>query len=179
MVAERSAITLAGIEHARDILDGEEKRAAGDVVVSIGFTNAAVKDLAPREHEELAAYLFALLDREPVKGSPVYAAHRIVLGSLATELRGFAAAAGEPVGLQADLRAASTQAEERRIRERLDGQRAAATRHYDDVLTEHHRRRDVDDHIPDEPEPDEEGPMAPVSPAATTAETDDADLAYL
>src|SRR4051794_28508353 len=150
MVAERSTITLAGIEHARDILDGEEKRSAGDVVVSIGFTNAAVKDLAPREWEELAAYLFALIDREPVKSSPAEAYKRLVLGSLAMECRGFAAAAGEPVGLQVDLRAASTQAEERRIRERIADQQAGAHRYYDDVITDSQRRHDVDAYIPAE-----------------------------
>lgn len=174
MVAER--INLPAIEHARDVLDDEEKRLAGEVVVTIGFTNAAVKDLAPREHEELAAYLFALLEREPVKSSSPYAAHRIVLGSLATELRGFAAAAGEPVGLQADLRAASTQAEERRIRERLDGQRAAATRYYDDVVMDHHRGRDDDTHIPDEPDQEE---IEEVPAATLPTEDDDADLAFL
>lgn len=152
MVAER--INLPAIERARDILDGEEKRIAGDVVVSIGFTNAAVKDLAPREHEELAGYLFALIDREPLKTSRAYVAHRHVLGSLATELRGFAAAAGEPVGLQADLRAASTKAEEQRIRERIDGQAAAARRYADEMFLSLPPRRD--DHIPDEPSLDTE-----------------------
>src|SRR3954471_19488591 len=107
MVAERR-ITAADIEHGRDILDDQAKVVAGGVVVSIGFTNAAVKDLAPREWEELAAYLLALLEREPVKSRGAYTAHRIVLGSLATELRGFATAAGEPIGLQMDLRATST-----------------------------------------------------------------------
>ncbi len=174
MVAERSTITLAGVEAALDVLDQQEKRVAGGVVVSIGFTNAAVKDLAPREHEELAAYLFALLDREPVKTSPAYAAHRIVLGSLATELRGFATAAGVTVGLPADLRAASTQAEEQRIRRRLADQQASAHRYYDDVLAANTSQRDADAHIPDEPdqEPEEDTVAAPPT------ETDD-DLAYL
>lgn len=121
MVAERR-ITAAAVTAELDVLDGQEKVVAGGVVVTIGFTNAAVKDLAPREHEELAAYLFALLAREPVKTSPAYAAHRIVLGSLATELRGFAAAAGEPVGLEADLRAAKTKADEKVARARIADQ---------------------------------------------------------
>lgn len=175
MVAERSSISLEGVIAARDVLDGLDKVEAGAVVVSVGFTNAAVKDLAPREWEELAGYLFALLDREPLKTSGGYAAHRIVLGSLATELRGFAAAAGVPVGAQADLRAATTQAQEHRIRQRLDGLRAAATRYHDDVIESHRAQTGrEDDHIPAEPERDEEDD----APAAPVPEIDD-DLAFL
>lgn len=179
MATER--ITAAAVTAELDVLDGQEKVVAGQVVVTIGFTNAAVKDLAPREHEELASYLFALLDREPVKGSPAYAAHRIVLGSLATELRGFAVAAGVPVGLQADLRAASTQAEERRIRERIADQQASAHRYYDDAISEHQRRRERDDHIPDEPEtqPDEEDQTPDATDAAPVSTETDDDLAFL
>lgn len=91
--------------------------------------------------EEVAAYLTALLERAPLKTSRAYEAHRMVLGSLATELRGFAAAAGEPTGLQADLRAASSQAEERRVAERIDAAAVAYDRHVDDILLEHAARR--------------------------------------
>lgn len=139
MATERS--THEAIASELDVLDTDKKHLAGDVVVSIGFTNAAVKDLAPREHEELAAWLFALIAREPFRSSPAHTGHRIVLGALATELRGFAAAAGEPVGLQADLRAAGTQAEERRIRARIADQERGFTRFVDDVLASHAYQR--------------------------------------
>lgn len=151
MVAER--ITPEAIAAELDVIDGEAKRIAGDTVVSIGFTNVAVKDLTPHEWESVASYLLALLAREPVRSSPGYACHRIVLGSLASELRGFAAAAGEPVGLQADLRAASTQADERRIRARLADHAAAYDREIDEALLAQAARRlyeSPDDHIPDD-----------------------------
>lgn len=165
MSAER--ITAAAVTAELDVLDGEAKRVAGDVVVSIGFTNAAVKDLAPREWEELAAYLVALLAREPVRSSGAYAGHRVVLGALATELRGFAAAAGEPVGLLVDLRGAASLAEEHRIRERLDGLHAAFDRSIDDTILTHAIQRESGRH-----DPEEDAPEDP-SPAATPTETDD------
>lgn len=175
MAAER--ITHETVAAELDAIDGEARRVAGGVVVSIAFTNAAVKDLAPREHEELAAYLFALIEREPVKTSPAFAGHRIVLGTLASELRGFAAAAGEPIGVQADLRAAVTQAEERRIRARLADLEAGAHRYGDDVIAAHHLQHQVlDDHIPPE-HPEEDPPDEPPT-AAQPTEPDDV-LAYL
>lgn len=194
MAAER--INAAAVTAAVDVLDGDERRDLGEVAVTIGFTNASVKLLAPREMEELAAYLFAKLALEPMASSPAFAAHRVVLGALATELRGFAQAAGEPVGIHADLRAATSQAEERRIRARLADQAAAFDRHIDDVLLAQAAWRaheDTERH-PDDPylhgvlisdtdlaergigaiEPDEEEP----SDADQPTETDDP-LAYL
>lgn len=139
MVAER--ITPEAVRSGVDLLDGEDRLVLGDVVVvSIGFTNAAVKTLLAREMEEVAAYLVALLERAPLRTSAAYAPHRIVLGSLATELRGFARAAGEPVGLLADLRAAGSLAEERRIRERLADHVIAHERYLDDAIVAHHAR---------------------------------------
>jgi hypothetical protein len=96
-------------------------------------TGLLASDLAPREWETVAAYLYGLLEREPLKAGPAYAPYRIVLGSIAGELRGFARLAGEPVGLEADLRAATSQAEERRIRERMDDARMAQERRLNDV----------------------------------------------
>lgn len=127
-------ITPVAVASARDVIDEDDRRTVGNVVVSLGFTSAAVKDLLPREWEELAAYLFSLLEREPLKSRPAYTGQRIVIGSLATELRGFAAAAGEPIGLEADLRHAASQADERRIRERIADQEAAYDRHIDEVI---------------------------------------------
>lgn len=175
MVAER--ITPEAIAAELDVIDGQAKRIAGDLVVSIGFTNAAVKDLAPHEWESVAAYLFALIGREPARSSPAYVGHRIVLGALASELRGFAAAAGEPVGLQADLRAAATQADEKRIRQRIADQQAAFDRHVDEVLLTQSVRREIDDHIPDEPmasDHGEEDAIEEPPTAAPPSEIDDA-----
>lgn len=139
MTADRLTATAVATE--LDVLDAGERRILGDRVATVGFTNGAVKTLAPREMETVAAYLFALLARAPVKAAPAYEPHRIVLGALATELRGFAAAAGEPVGDLADLRSASSQAEERRIRARLADHQAAFSRHVDDVIDSHHAQQ--------------------------------------
>jgi len=114
-------------ERAR--LDASEHEAA--VTIYLELTAYAVDTLSPRELEELAAWLKALLEREPTRSAQAYAPHRIVLGTLADQLRGYARLAGEPVGLEADLRAATSQAEERRIRARIADQRAAFDREFD------------------------------------------------
>ncbi len=164
MVAER--LTPQAIAHELDILDGQAKLVAGGLVVTLAFTNAAVKDLAPREWEEVSAYVYALLEREPMKSSAAFVGHRIVLGSLASELRGFAAAVGEPVGLQVDLRAATTQAEERRLRERVADDEAAYDRHIDDVLRAQIVRQMA------RPDTDQEEPASEPDAATPTETTD-------
>jgi hypothetical protein len=160
MVAER--ITPAAVIAERDLLDGEERRILGEVVVGLAFTNATVKDLAPREMEEVAATLFALIDRAPFKTSHAYAPLRMVVGALASELRGFAHAAGEPVGLEADLRAAWSQKEERQVRQRLADQAAAWSREIDDVILAHHAMALYDG--PAEPQHEEEPPDQATNP---------------
>lgn len=114
----QSAITPTSVAAASAALDEQERQEAA-WAIALDLTGYAAATLAPRELEEVAAYLFALLEREPTKSGPVYAPHRIVLGQLAAQLRGYAMLAGEPVGLEADLRAATSQGEERRIRERI------------------------------------------------------------
>lgn len=90
-----SDISPAEIATAQITFDEEDHAiVAGSVVTSLGFTAAAVGMLAPREWENLADYLTGLLDREPLTSSRIYAGHRIVLGNLASELRGYAFAAG-------------------------------------------------------------------------------------
>lgn len=169
-----AGITPEAVAAELDLLDGEAKLVAGNVVVSIGFTNAAVKTLAPREWEDLAAWLLALIAREPIRTSRAFTGHRIVLGALATELRGFAEAAGEPVGLQADLRAATSQADERRINARIADEQAAFDRHIDEVLLANSVQREI---AQQSVTPQEETiDQAPV--AIPTPETDDA-LDYL
>ncbi len=168
MTTER--LTPDAIAAELDLIDGDARVVLGEVVVTIAFTNAAVKTLSPREMAELGAYLRALIDRAPIKGqSPAYAPHRMVLGQLATELEGFAAAAGEPIGLEADLRAATSKAEERRIRERLADEAAAYDRHIDDVLLSHAAQQATT--TLEEPAPDK-------ATSAATPETDDV-LAWL
>jgi hypothetical protein len=169
MVAER--MTAAAVQAERDLLDGEERKVLGGMVVSIGFTNATVKELAPRELEEVAAFLFALIERAPLKGSAAYTPHRMVLGALASELRGFAHAAGEPVGLEADLRAAWSQKEEHRIRQRVAELSAAFAREIDDALLAqaalHLYQGPQDDHgAPEEPDDAYMPPPPPEQPDA-------------
>lgn len=167
-------ISPAAVVAAVDVLDGEERVVLGEIVVGLAFTNSTVKTLSPREMEAVAAWLFALLERSPQKASPAYAPHRIVLGSLATELRGFAAAAGEPVGMAVDLRDAGSQAEERRVRERLADAAAAYDRHVDDVIASQHAQHDAATrHSAIDEEPATES-----YPAAPPIEASDDDLAW-
>lgn len=168
-MAER--INAGTVTAALEVLDDDAKAVAGGMVVSLALTTWAVRDLAPREWEDLAAYLLALTDREPVKSSPAYAGHRIVLGTMASELRSFAHSAGEPVGLQADLRSAGSQAEERRIKARIADEHIAFERAIDDILTAHATQREIT--APAEEEIIDQDPDA-----APTLETDDA-LAFL
>ncbi len=128
-----SSITPESVAAAAVTFDAQDRAVVGDVVLTLGEASVLLPLLAPREWEQLAAYLLALVDREPVKTSPAYAGHRVILGAIAHELRTYARIAGEPVGLEADLRAATSKAEERRIRERIADQEAAAERRLDDI----------------------------------------------
>lgn len=141
MTTER--LSAAAVLEERDALDATERLVFGDQVVNISFTNGVVKTLSPAEMESVAAHLFALIDREPTKSAPGYAPHRMVLGVLAKELRSFASSAGEPTGLEVDLRAATSQADERRIRQRIADQEAAYARHVDDVLLQQEALRSL------------------------------------
>lgn len=143
---------------------------AGQVVIDFTQVGVIVSLLSPREWEEVAEYLFALAEREPLKSGRDHVAHRTVIGAVAGELRGYAHAAGEPTGSLADLRAASTRADERRILARLADQDAALERHVDDVIADHHAQTAT---LADsEPEPEEEPTSPP--PAAPAPETTDA-----
>ena len=127
--AIRSATVLA----AMGDLDVEDRRTA-NVVWNLGLLRSLLNDISPYEAEEVAAYLFTLLEREPAKSAKRYAAHRMIIGSLASELRTYARDAGEPVGLWRDLRDANSQAEEQRILLRLDEQALAFSRVTDDAI---------------------------------------------
>lgn len=178
MAAERINAETVAAENLR--IDAEDRLVAGNQVIAQTAVDWALRDLAPREWEEIAAYLFALIAREPLKTSPAYAGHRILFGTLATELRSFAASAGEPVGLEADLRAATTQAEERRIRELIADQRAYADRlHDEDLVATLIRGHDpAPDDEPGELPTEEEIATVTEPPAAPSEQADD-DLAFL
>lgn len=136
----QGAITPEAVAAAQIEFDEQDRvvLATGPERTLLNFqiTGALASSLAPREWEEVAAYLFALLEREPVKSSPAFVAHRVVLGSIAGDLRTYARVTGEPVGFEADLRAATSKAEERRILERMDDQRRAQVRRLDQVALE-------------------------------------------
>jgi hypothetical protein len=131
--AIQQRFTPEGIAAAAARFDAEDRATVGDVVMTLGEAALLLPLLAPREWEQLAAYLLALLDRQPVKSSPAYAGHRMILGALAYELRTYARIAGEPTGLEVDLRAATSQAEERRVRERIADHDLATDRMLDDI----------------------------------------------
>lgn len=104
--------------------DGQDRAViGGQVVASLGFTQAAVGTLSPREWLDLADYLSGAISRAPIATSPLYAGHRIVLGMLATELRGYAAAAGEMSATPAES--------------------LAYSEHVDDVIADHRSRQEL------------------------------------
>jgi hypothetical protein len=168
VTAER--FTPEALEAAHAEYDAQDRAVAGgQVVMDFVQVGVMVSLLAPREWEEVAAYLYALLERAPVRDGKAFVAHRTVLAALAGELRGYARSAGVPVGGNADLRAAGSLAEEQRIRQRLADQAAAFDRHIDDVIASHHAQAELaaeDDH-------EEE------SPASEPTSTEDPDAAYL
>jgi hypothetical protein len=104
---------------------------AAAVAELLPFTRWTIVDLEPSSLERVAAYLAALMEREPLKSGPGWANERIVLGCLVTDLRSMVMAAGEPVGALRDLRDARTKADERSARQRAD----QAFRAYDDLVT--------------------------------------------
>lgn len=134
-------ITLDAVEAAVVTFDAEDRAIVGDVVLNFARTGVLTALHSPREWEEVAAYLYALLERSPLKDGRTYLAHRTVLGSIASDLRTYARIAGEPTGLEVDLRAATSKAEERRIRERMADQDAALERHTGDVIAQHRNQR--------------------------------------
>jgi hypothetical protein len=150
----QSAITPESVAAAQIEFDAQDRAvlvAGGQrTLLNFQLTGLLACQLAPREWEEVAAYLCALLEREPVKSSPGYSAHRIVLGSIAGELRGYARVAGEPVGLEADLRAATTKADERRILDRMDDQHRAQVRRLDEVALQQAAQHRAPDPVDEE-----------------------------
>lgn len=151
----QSAITPERVAAEAAVIDAQGRVMVGGELLDFGATGVLAALLAPREWEEIAAYVLAVVEREPVRSSPAYQAHRIVLGSFANDLRNYARMAGEPTGLVADLRAATSQAEERRIRERIADQQLALERHLDDVALQQQAQHRVADVVgPEPPLPD-------------------------
>lgn len=104
----------------------------GDLVAGLlEVTRCTVVEYDALACERVASYLYALLDREPLKSRPAWEAERVLLGTFAWDLREIAVAAGEPVGAFRDLRDAKTKQEEREARERVE----AAARGYDAEIT--------------------------------------------
>lgn len=177
--AER--ITVDAVEAAVVEFDAQDRAVVGRQAV-MDFTQVGVfaSLLAPREWEEVAAYLYALVERAPLKAAPAYLAHRTIIGAIAGELRGYARLAGEPVGLEVDLRAATSRAEELRIRERIDAQAIAMDRHVDDVIeqTRVQRTWDASHPAPEDPTADDvdfgEGAPADEDDRATHEQEDPA-----
>jgi hypothetical protein len=60
------------------------------------WTEAAVGMVSPHQWVRVAQFIQAWLDREPLRSSPGYEAHRQILGTLQNELRSAARQAGEP-----------------------------------------------------------------------------------
>lgn len=90
------------------------------VIADLGYTRAMIPLASPAEWERLARFLFALLERAPLAGDGSgWASARMILGALAADLRGYARAAGEPVGFDLDLRNATSKAAEREVRARM------------------------------------------------------------
>jgi hypothetical protein len=142
------------VEAAAVSYDAQDRPVAGgQVVMDFVQVGVLVALLSPREWEEVASYLYGLLERAPLKDGRTFVAHRTVLGALAGELRGYARSAGEPVGLEVDLRAASSRAEERRIRERIADQDLALERHVDDVIDSHRAQQQLEREEPAIAEP--------------------------
>ena len=131
------AITAEAVELAAVSFDVQDRAVVRDQVV-LDFSHAGLlaANLAPREWEAVAAYMLALVAREPIRSGPAYLPHRTVLGAIGAELRQYARVAGEPVGLEADLRAASSQAEDQRIRALIADRDAASDRRHDELLLE-------------------------------------------
>jgi hypothetical protein len=178
MVAEQvtGRLNAPGVVEAFERFDAEDRLVVGQQVVASNAINWALRDLAPREWEDIASYLFALVAREPLKSSPTYAGHRILFGYLANELRSFAASAGIPVGLEADLRAASTKAEEERIRMLILERQMGRDRYLDEIQQVEEMAHD--NALATARRSQEEEPPIDEEPAAPATEPDD-DLAFL
>lgn len=170
--AER--ITKDAVEAAVVEFDARDRAVvAGQLVMDFTQVGVFAALLAPREWEEVAAYLYALLERAPLKAAPAYLAHRTIIGAIAGELRGYARQAGEPVGLEVDLRGATSKAEELRIRERIDAQAIAMDRHVDDVI-EQARVQRTWDAAHREPADQQEDPVTDtITPAAPQPTADE------
>lgn len=67
-----------------------------EVARSLPVTQWAIAEMQPFEWQLVADYLSGMLNKNPLRESPDYGPHRLVLGALAAELRQNAIAAGEP-----------------------------------------------------------------------------------
>lgn len=114
---------------------GADPKAAA-VREALVFTRWTLVDLEPSSLERVAAYLDALMQREPMRSGSGWENERIVLGCLVTDLRSMVMAAGEPVGVHRDLRDARTRQDEELARARADGAIGAYDRLITDAIEE-------------------------------------------
>lgn len=70
-----------------------------DHVCRMPATEAAIADLAPAEWVPVAEWITYQLSREPLRSARGWTAHRLILGSLATELEMQAREEGEPTSM--------------------------------------------------------------------------------
>lgn len=170
--AER--ITVETVEAAVVEFDAQDRAVvAGQLVMDFTQVGVFVSLLSPREWEEVAAYLQALVERAPLKDGKAYLAHRTIIGAIASELRGYARLAGEPIGLEVDLRGATSKAAELRIRERIDAQAIAMDRHVDDVIEQTRVQRTWDDAHPAPEDPRELDALMDAATHRALAEEDE------
>jgi hypothetical protein len=124
-----------------------EFQRTGERYCEMVTTSFMVADTPPYGRMQVVSYLKTLLDREPVRSDPWYAAHRLIIGSIISDLEGYAIRDGAD-GIQpptlVDVRDPATVAKEREwiaattrwARERQAASGAAYSAHIDTLLAE-------------------------------------------
>lgn len=126
-MTEQRTITAADVVAA-----SPDMQPTGEFYLELAMTGAVVAAVPPYGRREVAGFLRALLEREPVAHGPAYGAHRSILGALRYELETAAIAGAlddpEYQAGPADLREPSIAARERELiretRDWADGERS-------------------------------------------------------
>lgn len=127
-MTEQRTITAADVVAA-----SQDMQPTGEFYLELAMTGAVVAAVPPHGRREVASFLRAVLEREPVAHGPAYGAHRSILGALRYELEtaAIAGALDDPeyaAGNAADLREPSIAARERDLiletRNWADGERS-------------------------------------------------------
>lgn len=133
------------------------------------FTRWTIVDMDPVALERVAAYLEALMGREPIKSGKGWVNELIVLGCLVTDLQSMVSAAGEPIGVQRDLRDARTKAEELDARHRAELAFRAFDNHITDAIESDRAAWDAQrpmEHPQEEPDDQPPAHIEQLSPAS-------------